>query len=316
MTTDQSAGTMRRALCPVERYNERLNRARSARSMISKLPEKSSPAPRSPAKERPVRESERAKRKLEDKCKADPSSPVSSFNSEFDTTAGIKMNPFLMADRKAKAPAKAPVLPKKKVPPLAPPPPPEPRPIGDLTDEQRAGISAKRNSISARRNSVAQPQPQMQQLEEAVDAAPAEDDANERKADGHLVDIEHEVECGVAVAPVDAASVKAAPKKMSQEETAEPSGATAGDVTLAAAAAAANPAPIMAPAAVPARLAGDLDFLRAGTAQQELLAAVSLMLPLLDSELNSARAAEATAEPLLEVVRRCQRTGKGKRLRR
>ena len=47
---------MRRALDPVERYNERLNRARSSNGTLAlKLPAQASPAPRSARKERPVR---------------------------------------------------------------------------------------------------------------------------------------------------------------------------------------------------------------------------------------------------------------------
>ena len=60
---------------------------------------------------------------------------------------------------------------------------------------------------------------------------------------------------------------------------------------------------------------GDLPFLKAGTAQPELCAAISSFLPALEAAIARARAVDATAEPLLDVVRRMQR-GKSKRKRR
>ena len=62
---------------------------------------------------------------------------------------------------------------------------------------------------------------------------------------------------------------------------------------------------------------GDLAFLRdGGGAQADLLAAVSAMLPHLDRELAHSKAVQASAEPLLEVLKRCQRAKGQKRQKR
>ena len=88
---------LRRPLASANRYNERLNRARSANNNFAfKLPEKASPAPRGSAnKERPAREVSHREAKSAEEPVASPEVPA------------FKQNPFLMADRKNKQPKAA-----------------------------------------------------------------------------------------------------------------------------------------------------------------------------------------------------------------
>ena len=52
---------------------------------------------------------------------------------------------------------------------------------------------------------------------------------------------------------------------------------------------------------------GDLGFLKQG-ADPELLAAVSRLVPDMEQQLDQARQAEATAQPLINLVRRHRRS--------
>ena len=133
---------IRRPLNPVSRYQERLKRAVSANSMNKtaassttklnpgKMPVMSSPAPRSPARqERPPADQPRnAKRNQRGGRKGTSSSlrdeninqfhAISHIADTFDMSAGVKLNPFLLMDRKKKADAAAPQ-----------PPPPARKPV-------------------------------------------------------------------------------------------------------------------------------------------------------------------------------------------
>ena len=104
------------------KYNERVLRARSTNKLNSipsgKLAEKASPAPRSGSvvKERPARLLNKRPREPE------PEPEVEEiFSPVFDKkiAAGLKSNPFLLADQKKKAPEPSP----KPKPKAAPAPP-------------------------------------------------------------------------------------------------------------------------------------------------------------------------------------------------
>ena len=272
---------MRRALNSVARYNERMNRARSFNNNPQKLPAQTSPAPRpnpgSARKERPARESHREKRKVED----GPSAPVPPPPSEAPT--GIKNNPFLLADRKAAKPPKVPTAAPPKVPALeAVPtagPAAEPRPIGSLSDAQRAVLQQKRMSLTSSADVEA-----ARALLAPVRPAPVELPPDQ---------MEMETETGVQVVP--------SPMSVTDEPVSAPEAAPA----TASPAAPTEPAkPISV--APPVITVGDLGFLQNG-APTELLAALRSMPEVLDGGLRDAKAIESTAEPLIDVLRRSQR---------
>ena len=272
---------MRRALDPVVRYNERLNRARSSNSNLAlKLPAQASPAPPASAhKERPVRKSlvrasvlREASRSVSPPAEEAKNEEVPTFNTNpFLVADGIKKNPFLLADKAKQAPTVAkrepatlPVTTAAKAPPAEM----EPKPIGTLTDAQRAELQSKRTS--GRRLSMLPPKapdvPPMMAAEET-----------EVKTESVAGNMEPEPEAGVQVSPIT-------------------SPAAANTTTITAA-----PAPPPAPV-------GDMEALGANA---DLLAAVAHMLPDLNRGIMQARAVAMTSEPLIEVVRRCQRQGKG-----
>jgi hypothetical protein len=115
MESTPAAEPMRRALCPVARYNERVNRARSSNKNLStnKLKEVSSPGPRaSSRKERPPKEGLASTRRMsgaggENKGQVAPPKlpPKRSLEPSYgghSMSEGIKSNPFLLADQKKK----------------------------------------------------------------------------------------------------------------------------------------------------------------------------------------------------------------------
>jgi hypothetical protein len=200
---------MRRALDPIARYRERLNRARSA-SHQHKLPAvKGSPAPRSPHKERPVREvrisltTSRRRKTAEcgDRVEEPPAARAVAGAEDgdgiFAMADGIKRNPFLLADSNrgktgAAAGGHARVTesamvdeldsPKGAVQvhdahddssasalTLSMPPAPaaaEPRPIGALSERQRAEVHKKRRSLSlSSRSGVPSSEPEQEDTE-------------------------------------------------------------------------------------------------------------------------------------------------------
>jgi len=267
----QSMTTVRNALCPV--YQGRLNRARSNNNLALKLPAQSSPAPRSANKERPERvcETKRAR-------PAAPSPPPAPFNMG----DGLKNNPFLLADKKV---TKAP-----------PPPPPKPvapviHPILPLNESQRAALQSKRMSMSSRAPVASSETEENEQTSIAPDfdvgthaLAPASPELPEAEEGEDVPDVaepptEAEPETGVQVMPMVTAPTitsKAAP----------PEGLAHAKPTVSR---------------------GDLTF-RDGPPAQLLEALASISN--LDSHLEQARAIEASAESLAEVLRRSQRNAK------
>ena len=336
---------LRRALDPVERYNQRLNRARSSNSVkaqaTTKLPAQASPAPRSAQKERPPTTKRASSAKL---AESPPPVAPSFANNPFLMADRIKKNPFLVADRKSSAEPSMPTADDRKLMKKAASEPietKEPRPIGMLNEEQRAVLIKKRQSVfrdgaSARMaqrrecpndgaDSSNQPdaepephragqhqtsqsqsgQPSAEQFIENsttptgesfdplgssdVPCAPTSDSAEGEGADEGDIEGDLEPESGVQVSPLVGVPM-VAQKKL------KPAAAPA----------------VVAPIVVAPEAAGDLSFSRHG-APAELLAAVSSMLPQLEDALRQAQAVEQTAEPLLDVVKRCQRGTKRRR---
>ena len=331
------------------KYNERLNRARSHNSMAHKLSEKASPVPRSPAKERPAKDL--CARELKQK-KDDVASPISAnpflknneAKEDEEDVPTFKSNPFLLADKKKKAqPPTAPPLPAKAK--SAPTMVAEPRPIGNLTERQREQLRSKRLSITQQAGPNTE-QPLLVQKElkskqegdQTMDAAEivSECDVQEETRTTEEDDTEEYDEAqsddedgccvGVQVMPVSEAQ---APTCTIAQALIAPDQSVVADVEAVIAPVQSLIAPDQTVAAdVEAVLAdelavgvvaketvGDLPFLKAGTAQPELCAAISSFLPALEAAIARARAVDATAEPLLDVVRRMQR-GKSKRKRR
>ena len=276
---------LRTPLDPVCRYQERVNRARSSNSssnLAMKLPASSSPAPRSANKERPPLVSKRQQTQP-------PSPPAVPFRMG----DGLKNNPFLVADKVSKKPT----------PPL-PPPAPESNPIKPLSDEQRAALLTKRRSISR-----------------LASAKPAEPPL---PPDGKPLElpeltIDTEPETGVQVMPtgsVTSPTISTLEPEVTVTETEMPTGA---DVQVMPTSSVTSPTiltlepevtvtetemPTVADAAL---ASGDLAFRDGPPA--ELLEALS-KLPDLDNCLAQARAVEASAESLAEVLRRSKRCNK------
>ena len=334
--TTTAAEPMRRALCPVARYNERVNRARSSNKNLStnKLKEVSSPGPRaSSRKERPPKEGLASTRRMsgaggENKGQVAPPKlpPKRSLEPSFgghSMSEGIKSNPFLLADQKkvATVPDKKDIekwvrsTPTKGVPPLrlssalA-----EPRPIGPLSDEQRVSVQRKRESIlmEKRRESVLLEQPLEAEEQMATGEAPEETRDEKAYTDEALtewvlpMDDWEELEWGVPIAPAPPPSA-ASPIDALCEPSLEPPPPSSEEASSAMATQL-----MLAPlAAVPApkttrRPRGDLACLKT-TASSELLAALAGMLPVLDGALRTAEAVERTAMPLAELVRQQKR---------
>ena len=291
------------------KYNERLSRARSHNSVAHKLPAQASPAPRSPAKERPVRES--SAREKPPKEKAAPPAEELKVEAPLEgEVPSFKKNPFLMADKKAKAPPPMPANAEVSRPPKAPPAAKvvpaeaEPRPIGSLSERQRDMLQTKRKSLVQQQQQqqqlakpapapVQEPEQQLEPVDEQAPAAQSEEQQKAANLAGPDEEEEAEPELGVQVMPV----MSAVP--VGEEAAREP-------VTT-----------VIIKSTPPPAETGDLPFLRPGTAAPtELAAALSLLLPTIDREIAAARAVDATAEPLLDVVRRIHGKPCAKRKRR
>lgn len=309
-SVSEASRPMKSVLCPVARYNERVHRARRANNNIALKITGSrrscSPAPRSATKERPVKEISQKKAVAQNDENEGVNSPgVPSFSRNPFLMAdgcsaisnGVKKNPFLLADKKAKKAPPPPRPVREGIEGWARPAPAlEPRPIGHLSDQQRAVLQRKREcvQIEKRRASVGpgclvQPaEPEL--VGEGYDF--------EEELFSAYTDLEQET--GVPVAPAPAPEVQPA-------STAEPEAFAAAPI--------ATPPAARAPAPLARREPqGDMAALLQARAGNDLLAAVSAMLPNLDAELRKARAVEQTSESLLEVVRRAH-AGKKQRRR-
>ena len=218
----------------------------------------------------------------------------------------FKKNPFLMADKKAKAPPPMPANAEVGRPPKAPPAAKvapaeaEPRPIGSLSERQRDMLQTKRKSLVQQQQlakpapaPVQEPEQQLEPVDEQAPAAQSEEQQKAANLAGPDDEEDAEPELGVQVMPV----MSVAPG--GEEAAREP-------VTT-----------VIIKSTPPPAETGDLPFLRPGTAAPtELAAALSLLLPTIDREIAAARAVDATAEPLLDVVRRIHGKPCAKRKRR
>ena len=335
MESTPAAEPMRRALCPVARYNERVNRARSSNKNLStnKLKEVSSPGPRaSSRKERPPKEGLASTRRMsgaggENKGQVAPPKlpPKRSLEPSYgghSMSEGIKSNPFLLADQKKKVvtvPDKKDIerwvrsTPTKGVPPLrlssalA-----EPRPIGPLSDEQRVSVQRKRESIlmEKRRESVLLEQPLESEEQMATGEAPEEAHDEEAYTDEALnewvlpMDDWEDTEWGVPIAPAPPPSATS-PIDALCEPSLEPPPPSSEEASSAVATQLMR-APSAAVPKTARRPRGDLACLETN-ASSELLAALAGMLPVLDGALRTAEAVERTAMPLAELVRQQKR---------
>lgn len=230
--------------------------------------------------------------------------------ASFDMSAGVKANPFLMMD-KAKKKKAPPVVPK-----AAPPPPPpsakdaESRPIVPLNETQKAELQNKRKSItrshwSYRANSAPA-------VVGTFVPPPVEKEEHEEDEQGPPTPSSPAMEeAGVMVAPAAFASPVAAPP-VAEPVAAPPAApeAKADDEQARAPTVPAEKVEAVKPMAAVVAPKGDLDGLKASP---ELLAALSAMLPVLDRQIVDAKAVEATAEPAIEVLRRCRRNAKRQR---
>ena len=304
------------------KYNERVLRARSTNKLNSipsgKLAEKASPAPRSGSvvKERPARllnsKSLLNKRPRE----PEPEPEVEEiFSPVFDKkiAAGLKSNPFLLADQKKKAPEPSP-KPKPKAAKAyeIAAPANEPRPIGKLTEGQRAKLQSKRRSFGAQMPPQAPPQPEPAK-EEDVEVVEVDPLANATEAEVLEPVLEQE-------APEQPAAPQEVEQEAEEEEEEEPeTGAQIGIAPMEAGAPSAKKRrKKKGNKLLPSYVQGETSRL-ASSHDADLLAAISNMLPHLDKQLAHAQAQAANSENLLDVLRRGQaerRVGKSKRPRR
>lgn len=289
---------MRRALCPVKRYNERINRARSSNhlSLSLKLPAQASPAPRSAHKERPAREGSCRENQSQATAPLSPEPTPEFANNPFLMADGVKKNPFLLAD-KAKAQARSiptekdlarwvRATPSKAVDPSLKGAPVDPRPIVELNEVQRAELQRKRECVHREKQQSCRAHEQ---------PAPSECPPSPEPHEAH-----EEPETGVQVVPTSEAAAPSEGPVPQPEAAPAPATSKCGHGRKQA-----------LTKAIHTPQHGDLAFVNERVST-DLLAAVAGLLPNLEGELQNAHAVERTAEPLIDVVRRC-RAQKSKR---